>query len=413
MSGPDAFAGVWQPGSGTQWVRAGLSWDQFKAQDGTYFDQGLRVTSLALRDGRFAAVWRPGGGTQWIRAGMSWDDFKAQDGTYFGQGLRVSSMAIENGRYSAVWRPGTGTQWVRTGMSWDDFKAQDGTYFGQGLRVTTLELENGKYTAVWRPGTGTQWIRAGMSFGDFAGQDRTYFAQGLRITALAYEKGRYAAVWRPGSGTQWWSSRRGGVDFATEDTAYFQRGLRLTTLELQDDPVGAYRYPWKGGDSFNVGQGNNNPAGSHRPGESQAFAFDFSLPSGTTIRAARGGTVEWLQENLTATYNPNQPNGPGNMPFPNGSLQNWGNAVRIRHAGGFTSWYFHIRQNGVLVNVGDVVTQGQAIATSGNTGRSTTAHLHFQVQADSTDWGQSVAHTFGEGCEQPAGGTTVTSDNSS
>jgi len=34
------------------------------------------------------------------------------------------------------------------------------------------------------------------------------------------------------------------------------------------------------------------------------------------------------------------------------------------------------------------------------------------VQADSIDWGQSVAHTFGAGCEQPASGTTVTSDNS-
>jgi murein DD-endopeptidase MepM/ murein hydrolase activator NlpD len=65
------------------------------------------------------------------------------------------------------------------------------------------------------------------------------------------------------------------------------------------------------------------------------------MPAGTEIRAARGGTVEWLQENLT--------------PFPGGSLQNWGNAVRLRHAGGFTSWYFHIQANGVLVNVGDEV----------------------------------------------------------
>ena len=85
--------------------------------------------------------------------------------------------------------------------------------------------------------------------------------------------------------------------------------------------------------------------------------------------------------------------------------------MRIRHAGGFTSWYFHIQANGVLVNVNDVVTQGQVIAISGNTGRSSGAHLHFQVQADSANWGHSVAHTFGANCEQPAGGTTVTSDN--
>jgi murein DD-endopeptidase MepM/ murein hydrolase activator NlpD len=65
----------------------------------------------------------------------------------------------------------------------------------------------------------------------------------------------------------------------------------------------------------------------------------------------------------------------------------------------------------VLVNVGDVVTQGQAIAISDDTGRSSGAHLHFQVQADSTNWGQSVPCTFGVGREQPATGASVTSDN--
>jgi murein DD-endopeptidase MepM/ murein hydrolase activator NlpD len=404
-----AFGAVWRPGTGTQWVRWGMSGDEFKTQDTTFFGQGLRVSSLAIRDGKIAAVWRPGTGTQWVRWGMSGDDFKAQDTTYFAQGLRVSSLEIEGGKIAAVWRPGTGTQWVRWDMSGDELKAQDTTYFAQGLRITSLAIEDGKLAAVWRPGSGAQWVHWGMSGDDFAAQDRTYFAQGLRITSLVIEAGKYAAVWQPGSGTQWWSSRRGVVDFKTEDSAYFARGLRITCLELQDDPVGAYRYPWKGGVSHPVGQGNNNPSGSHNG--SQAWAFDFNMPAGTEIRAARAGTVEWLQENLTATYNPNLPTGPGNTPFPAGSLQNWGNAVRLRHAGGFTSWYFHIQANGVLVNVGDEVTQGQAIALSGNTGRSSAPHLHFQVQADSTDWGQSVAHTFGAGCEQPATGASVTSDN--
>jgi murein DD-endopeptidase MepM/ murein hydrolase activator NlpD len=157
--------------------------------------------------------------------------------------------------------------------------------------------------------------------------------------------------------------------------------------------------------SYTVGQGNNNnPSGSHNG--SQAWAFDFDMPAGTEIRAARGGTVEWLQENLTATYDPNLPNGPED-----GDPQNWGNAVRLRHAGGFTTWYFHLQANGVLVNVGDEVTQGQAIALSGNTGRSFRPHLHFQVQADSIDWGQSVPHTFGADWEQPATGASVTSDD--
>jgi murein DD-endopeptidase MepM/ murein hydrolase activator NlpD len=386
-----------------------MSGDEFKAQDTAYYNQGLRLALLGIREGRIAAVWRPGAGTQWVRWGMSGDQFKAQDAAYFGQGLRITALEIEGGRFAAVWRPGDGTQWVRWGMSGDQFKAQDTAYFGQGLRISSLAIDNGRLAAVWRPGSGAQWVRWGMSVDDFAAQDRTYVAQGLRITSLVIEGGQYAAVWQTGSGIQWWSARRGAVDFKTEDAAYFAAGLRIACLELHDNPVGAYRYPWKGGVSYTVGQGNNNSSGSHN--DEQAWAFDFNMPAGTEIRAARGGTVEWLQENLTATFNPSMPTGPGNMPFPNGDLQNWGNAVRIRHAGGFTSWYFHIRANGVLVNVGDEVRQGQAIAVSGNTGRSSGPHLHFQVQADSTNWGPSVPHTFGANCEQPATGASVTSDN--
>ena len=129
------------------------------------------------------------------------------------------------------------------------------------------------------------------------------------------------------------------------------------------------------------------------------------------MRAARAGTVEWLQESLTRTYNPNAATTPSNTPFANGSPDNWGNVVRLRHAGGFTSWYFHLQTNSVRVHVGDEVRQGQVIAQSGNTGRSSGAHLHFQVQADSNDWGQSVAHTFGESCQVPSTGDSVTSDN--
>lgn len=50
----NAFATVWRPGSGTQWVRWGMSGDEFKAQDTIYFAQGLRVTSLAKRNGKLA-----------------------------------------------------------------------------------------------------------------------------------------------------------------------------------------------------------------------------------------------------------------------------------------------------------------------------------------------------------------------
>ena len=299
------YAAVWHPGSGTQWVRSNMTADEFKAQDKTYFDQGLRIKSLAVRGGKFTAVWQPGSGAQWVRWGMTADEFKAQDKTYFDQGLRITSLEIDGGKFAVVWRPGNGAQWVRWGMTADEFKAQDKTYFDQGLRITSLEIDGGKLAAVWRPGGGAQWVRWGLTAAEFEAQDQTYFGQGLRLAALAIEGNHYAGVWQTGTGTQWVSHSRCWVDFKTEDQAYFGQGLRLGFVKMQDQAIGAYHYPWKGGDLHTVAQGNNSPPPASHNG-SQAYAFDFTMPVGTQIRAARAGTVEWLQENLTETYDPNK-----------------------------------------------------------------------------------------------------------
>jgi hypothetical protein len=108
----DGYAAVWRPGAGTQWVKAGVSADEFKTADLDYFKQGLRIVSLTVRDGKLTAVWQPGTGTQWVHWDMGEADFKAKDSAYFKQGLRIASFALHNGRFAAVWRPGTGAQWV-------------------------------------------------------------------------------------------------------------------------------------------------------------------------------------------------------------------------------------------------------------------------------------------------------------
>lgn len=404
----DGYLAVWRPGSGTQWVKAGVSSDEFKTADLAYFKQGLRIVSLHVRDGKLTAVWQPGSGTQWVHWDLSADEFKAKDTAYFKKGLRIAAFALRNGRFAAVWRPGTGAQWVHWNQSGDDFKAKDMAYFKQGLRITQIELDNGKLAAVWRPGSGAQWVHWDMSGGDVTTKDNDYFAKGLRLTSMSSDDGKYAAVWRPGSGTQYAVRARCWVDFKTEDGTYFAKGLRLGFLKMQEEARGAYHYPWKNGVSYGVGQGNNNPGGSHNG--SQAFAFDFSLPSGTEVRAARAGTVEWFQQSQTSTYDPTADTTASNTPYPPGDLRNWGNTVRIRHLGGFTSWYFHLTPNSVRVNVGDKVEAGTVIALSDNTGRSTGAHLHFQVQADSVNWGQSVPISF-NGCQVPTRGDDVTSKN--
>ena len=58
-----------------------------------------------------------------------------------------------------------------------------------------------------------------------------------------------------------------------------------------------------------------------------------------------------------------------------------GNAVVILHADNTVALYGHMTQNGVLVEPGEQVTQGDVLALSGNSGQSPVPHLHFQVNA--------------------------------
>jgi murein DD-endopeptidase MepM/ murein hydrolase activator NlpD len=55
----------------------------------------------------------------------------------------------------------------------------------------------------------------------------------------------------------------------------------------------------------------------------------------------------------------------------------FGNVIDIDHKNGFVSRYGHLSKR--KVRVGDIVKKGDTIALSGNTGRTTGPHLHFQI----------------------------------
>ena len=62
-----------------------------------------------------------------------------------------------------------------------------------------------------------------------------------------------------------------------------------------------------------------------------------------------------------------------------------GNYISIKHNDGSVAHYWHLKKDGVLVNVGDTILKSQLIGLSGNTGYSAFPHLHFEVQGYAED----------------------------
>lgn len=65
-----------------------------------------------------------------------------------------------------------------------------------------------------------------------------------------------------------------------------------------------------------------------------------------------------------------------------GRFSDYGNAVVIDHGYGITTRYGHLSK--VLVRQGQIVKKGDVIALQGSTGRSTGAHLHYEVRYKNT-----------------------------
>ena len=99
-------------------------------------------------------------------------------------------------------------------------------------------------------------------------------------------------------------------------------------------------------------------------------ALDFAADIGTPVFAARAGRVMQVEAGFRASGIASRDN------------RGRANFIRILHDDGSMALYGHLAVDGVQVQLGQQVAQGEYIGRSGNTGYSTAPHLHFVVQVN-------------------------------
>lgn len=165
-------------------------------------------------------------------------------------------------------------------------------------------------------------------------------------------------------------------------------GLKLASITIPDGQAWSYRYgfrlslgnvaakhndrvvyrlPFPKGKSYVLSQGYNGTV-SHQ----NTNALDFTMEAGDTIVAARAGRVVRVK----ADEKKGCPS-PRCAPF--------ANYVTILHDDDTMAEYVHFQQDGVLVDLGDMVTAGTPIGLAGATGQASGPHLHFIVYSQNSE----------------------------
>lgn len=88
---------------------------------------------------------------------------------------------------------------------------------------------------------------------------------------------------------------------------------------------------------------------------------DFAVSTGTPVMAAGSGVIDYA-----------------------GANGSYGYYVRIRHDDSHSTAYAHLSRFAQGIRVGKRVDQGQVVAYSGSTGRSTGPHLHYEILVGNT-----------------------------
>ena len=121
------------------------------------------------------------------------------------------------------------------------------------------------------------------------------------------------------------------------------------TANYETEPSVPHRWPLDERGYVTQGQAAPDTAGGEHPG------IDIAVPVGSIVRASGGAIV--LQT---------------------GEHESYGRFVLLEHPEGYQSVYGHLSR--VLAVQGTRVRAGEVIGRSGDTGRSSAPHLHFEIR---------------------------------
>jgi hypothetical protein len=115
--------------------------------------------------------------------------------------------------------------------------------------------------------------------------------------------------------------------------------------------------------------------GEHGYGSTSIALRDWSaMERGVAVRAAASGIVDRIRDGVpdTGIF--------GTESREALSARGCGNAVVLRHEGGWSTLYCHLRQGSVLVKPGQSVLPGDRLASVGLSGLTELPHLYFSVR---------------------------------
>ena len=98
-----------------------------------------------------------------------------------------------------------------------------------------------------------------------------------------------------------------------------------------------------------------------------------AMAEGVEVRAAAAGVVDALRDGVPDVSVEQA----GRAAI---AGKECGNAIRIAHGDGWTTWYCHLRRGSLFVKQGDKVALGQPIALVGLSGETSFPHVHFDVR---------------------------------